>query len=392
MNTRHSSTGEFNPEAKLSSGALRKINISTNIVARVASNLPNEAERRAMMWLNNYAHLLGYTADALSTELDMEKGDIRAALTDPDHDRSRFIRQVTALRSRFEKGMDDPTSPNPFIPGTTFHDAYRPIADTTVSRKIRNAVRFGSQSAQIIEIVGKTRMGKTIAGAREFFRRLEEAAWLHTPRPGPELHFAQVVSKSVGVATGSTSLKACQLWPKIESCFGPRKIRFLFCDEGHRLWPADLRNEPKRIEWLRDQWELLGVTIFILATPQYSESLADALDDNPRWSPGQWDGRVQRYHLPDTMTDKDLAAVALHHLPTASAEITEALVAQAKASEGFCGAMVKAIQRARFISEETGKPLNVEIIKTAQAELARAGRIEQLARQSARPTRQRRVA
>lgn len=38
-------------------------------------------------------------------------------------------------------------------------------------------------------------------------------------------------------------------------------------------------------------WELKGLTVFILATPQYSESLADALDNNPRWSPGQWDGR-----------------------------------------------------------------------------------------------------
>lgn len=100
----------------------------------------------------------------------------------------------------------------------------------------------------------------------------------------------------------------------------------------------------------------------------------------------------QRYHLADTMSDADLAAVARHHLPGATTEIVEQLVSQAKASEGFCGAMVKAIQRAQFIAEETGHPLNVGHIKTAQAELARAGRIEQIAKQSGRVTRMRRVA
>lgn len=377
--TRYSSTGDFNPEAKLSTGPLRKINISTNIVAAVASNLPNEAERRAIMWLSNYAHLLGFTADALSTELDMEKSSIRAALTDPEHDRSRFMRQVQALRSRFEAGMDDPSSPNPFTPGTTFHDAYWPIAETVVSRKVRNAVKFGSQSAQLIEVIGKTRMGKTIAAAREFFRRLDESAWLHCPRPGPELHFGYACAKAVGVAAGSTTLKISQLLPKIESCFGPRKIRFLFIDEGHRLWPSDLRNEPKRIEWLRDLWELQGVTVIILATPQYSETFDEAMRDaRYGWASGQWDGRIQRYHLADTMTDNDLATVARHHLPTGTPEIITTLVDQAKSSEGFCGAMVKAIQRAKFIASETGKPLCLDHIKTAQAELARGTRIAQL--------------
>ncbi len=391
MPTRTSKNAEFNPEAKLSSGALRGINISTNVVARVCT-VVSEPERRAMLWLNNYAHILGLTADALSVELDMDKADIRSSLTDPEHDRDRFVRQVGIIRSAFEKGLDDPASPNPFVPGTTFYDAYRPIADTAVSRKIRNAVKFGSQGAQVIEIVGKTRMGKTIAGAREFFRSLDDSAWLHTPRPGPDITFAIALAKALGVAVGSTSLKAVQLWPKLEACFGPRKLRRLHVDEGHRLWPADLRNEPKRIEWLRDRWELEGVTIYIYATPQYSESMADALDDNPRWSPGQWDGRVQRYHLADTMSDEDLARVARHHLPEGDESMIAALVEQAKASEGFCGAMVKAIQRARFIASETDRPLSLCHIKTAQAELARHSRIAQLHRQAEKPTRLRRVA
>lgn len=358
---------DFSPERKLASGKLRGISIGLNIVARVARVLP-DAERGAMLWLANYATLRDLTADALSEELDLDKAEIRRSLTDPEADRERFCRQVAAVRAAFEKALPA-------------------LANTAVKRKVTNAIKFADGEPQIVEIVGKTRTGKTVAAHGEYLRRMDRAAWLHCPAHGTDRDFLYALCQSLGVSFSSAT-KVNQVIPKIEACFGPNRLRMLFVDEGHRLWPNDLRREPKRIEFLRDLWERLGVSVVILATPQYSESLAQAMDDNPRWAPGQWDGRVQRFHLSDTMSDADLTAVAGHHLDkletppcgNVRVQIIAQLVEQARSSEGFAGAMVKAIQRATFMAQMEGKALELAHIKSAQAELARGTRIEQLAR------------
>lgn len=93
-------------------------------------------------------------------------------------------------------------------------------------------------------------------------------------------------------------------------------------------------------------------------------------------------GRVLRYHLPDTMAEQDLRAVALHHMPEATEPILSALVQQALSSEGYCGAMVNAIRRARIIARGEDKPVTVDIIRIAQAEAARKTRIEKIAANS----------
>lgn len=348
------------PERHLSSGRLRGISIGMNIVARVARVLP-EAERSAMLWLTNYAHKRDITADALSEELDLDKAEIRRALTDPDADRARFVRQVAILRSKFETEIGK-------------------LYSSTVLRKVRNAVKFAMGDApQIVEIIGKTRIGKTFCAKVEFLKRMDHAVWLHCPNPGAEREFLGELADALGVSSGN-ALKSHQVIQKINSCFGKNRLRLLFVDEGHRLWPADLRHQPKRIEFLRDLWEKLGVSVIILATPQYSESLAQAMEDNPRWAPGQWDGRVQRFHLSDTMSDEDLAGIARHHLPDGTEAMIDQLVLQAKSSEGFAGSMVKAIQRAKFMASMDNETLGLEHIKKAQAELAKGTRIETLAK------------
>jgi len=377
-NTRYNPNGDFKPEALLASSRLRGIAVGMNIVCKVASVLPEE-ERRAMIWLANYATLIGITADALSERLDLDKAEIRAALTDPEADRTRFVRQVVGLRESFEARLDlqHRAEGNPFRPGTTFFAAYGKLADTKVSRKVRNSVRFADRSAQIIEIIGKTRMGKSVSAAHQFFRMLDRAIWVHTPKQGTERDFVSEIARSCGISVG-TAEKVFRIAPRIEACLGPNLIRVIFFDEAHRLWPTDLRQAPSRIEWIRDRWETKGVSSVVLATPQYVEAFCGAFENNPRWAPGQWDGRVQRAHMDDTMSEADLDAVARHHLPGASEAIIVALVSQAKASEGFCGAMVKAIERAAFIAEVEGGSIDIDKILRAQAELARGARIATL--------------
>lgn len=379
--TRYAPAGanpEENPERNLANARLRGINIGLNIIARIARVLP-QAERDAMIWLHNYARLRDLTADALSAELDLDKSEIRRALTDPDADRMRFVRQVGIVRAAFEKCRTTyrrPDVPSEFRLIGKFDESLGAIANTKVRRKVGQAIRMATKSPQIVEILGKTRLGKSISARHEFLGIMHHAAWLHCPRPGNERDFLNAMADALGVACGSCQ-KNSQILPKIEACFGPNRIRVLFVDEAHRLWPNDWRHEPKRIELLRDWWERLGLSIIILATDQYSEAVQDAMQSD-RWAPGQWVGRVQPFDLPEALEDVDLAAIAKHHAPDANDAVVAQLISHAKTSAGYCGAMVKAIERVRFRTGDDGK-LTVEEVRKAQVQIDREARLLALA-------------
>src|ERR1041384_8088200 len=157
MNTRYASTPEGSesaPERFLASGKLRGINIGLNVITRVARVRP-ERERKAMIWLHNYARLENLTADALSDELDLSKPDIRAALTDPDFDLSRFVRQVEALRKKFEDGLPD-------------------LVQTKSTKILNEGLHMAKKMLKPIEVIGLTRMGKSIPGFNWYLRNRME--------------------------------------------------------------------------------------------------------------------------------------------------------------------------------------------------------------------------
>jgi hypothetical protein len=343
----------------------------------VAHVLPVE-ERHAMLWLSAYARLRDLTADALGADLRMDQREVRQALPNPEHDRAAFVATVGAVRARFEAELNrrrPADEPSPFGLLPAFDEALCQIADTSISRKVCNAFTMATRKPQIIEIVGKTRMGKSIAGRHRFLGNLHRAAWLHTPKAGNERDFLIGLAVALGV-TAPTAYKPGDLIPKLLACFGPNRISVLICDEGHRLWPVDAHVEPKRIEFLRDLNEMRGVAVLILATPQSSAALADAMRNNARWAPGQWVGRSPAFDLPDTMTNEDLAAVARHHAPDADAEAIEQLVQHAQASEGFCGMMVKVIERARHRTD--GAPLTAQAVQEAARLVERGARAAQI--------------
>lgn len=337
------------PERHLFHPRLRGVGVGLNIVCRVARVLP-AVERDAMIWLCNLARLRDLTADALGGELAMEPRQIREALTNPECDRAAFVGAVGALRARFEVSLNvyrPPDEPSDFDLVPAFDAAARQIASTSVSRKIANAVLMTEKRPQILECLGRTRLGKSISARHIFLRNLHRAAWLHCPKPGVERDWLNALGASLSVSFG-TNYKNAEMTPKIMACLGRARINLLFVDEGHRLWPEAAHTYPKRIEFLRDAWEQHGVSVVILATPQYSAALTEAMTENPRWSPGQWIGRVQQFDLPDTMTAVELAAVAGWYAPDAGADVIAQLVREAQASEGLCGMVAKIVERARF--------------------------------------------
>lgn len=360
-------------ERHLANARLRGLGVGLNIVCRVARVLPR-AEREAMIFLTNYARLCDLTAEDVAAELRLPQFEIRESLTNPDHDRAGFVRQVSKVREHFNAELDAQRKSgeaSEFALVPAFDEAAQRIADTSIARKISNAFRMCAGIPQIVEIVGKSRMGKSIAARREYLRNLHRAAWLTCPRGGTERDWLNAIAGALGMSFSSAQ-KNGQIMPKIEACFGRARIELLVVDEGHRLAPVEQDAEPRRLEFLRDLWELRGVAVVVLATPQYTTALGALMAGNPRWAPAQWLGRVQQFKLPDTMTAKDLVAVARHHAPDADEDAIALLVKDAKANEGFCGAVVATIRRARF--REDGGRLSLTAISEAQRQLARTER------------------
>lgn len=366
-NTRYAPAGadpDAAPERYLASAKVRGINIGLNVVCRVARCRP-EPERRAMIWLANYARHRELTADALSEELDLDKAEIRAALTDPDADLARFCREVARVRQGFEAGLP-------------------PWVDTAPFKKVRAAFDFARDERVIAEVVGHTRMGKTDAAKDRYLHHLDRAVWLDCPSDESDRTFVFDLARALGIGVG-TGKKAVQVKPQVKACFGPGLIDLLIVDEAHFLWPADAKCKPKRIEFLRCDIHNNGrVGVLVLATPQFTASLQASMNSNPRWAPGQWDGRRVPFYLKDTMSEADLTAVARHHAPEFPEEHLALLVEQAKASAGFCGVMINAIKYARALARAEGEPVVTRArLEDAQAQMARGTRLEQLAREQA---------
>lgn len=353
MNTRYALPGanpDDSPERHLASSKVRGLAIGMNIVARIARVLP-EPEKRAMIWLTNYAKLLDLTQDSLSTELGLDPRDIRSSLTDPDFNRHAFVDAVARMRSVFEAGLKVNREKRQYIPpfkSRVFREAYCALANTKIRRKVANAVKFAEGDPQIVEVIGETRLGKTVAAAWEYFHRLDHAAWFTIPKSTDERSFMIGFAAALGCSVG-TCEKNSGLSVKIESCIGPGLISLVFADEAHRNWPADPKLQPKRLDHWRDWWEYHSLSSLHLATPQFTNRMQGVLAaGDGKWEIGQWIGRVQCFDLPNFLDDGDLSAIARNHLPEADAATLAQLVSHAKASRGYAGVMVKAIERARF--------------------------------------------
>ena len=346
---------EFAPERGLSSPKVAGINIGLNIVIGVCRAHP-EPVRRALIWLANYAHNVHRsTADSLSEKLGLPKTDVRAALTNPEFDDlDTVVRQIQKLRAEFEATIPD-------------------LVDTAVSREVGLGMSYALKKPKMVEIVGNTRIGKSDCARVHWLRNLDRCLWFECPEDDTERGFFYELAAALGI--GVSSAKKTGLYrAQTKGCFGPGGIECLVVDEAHRLWPSDVHSKPKRVEFLRSAYaDGRGCSVVIISTPQHSESLNMSLDNAGRWAPGQYEGRVSRFHLEDTMPAKDLAAVARYYAKGAPAAVIDALVEQALATEGYCGAMVETIDLARELYGE----LSLENVTKAQIRQARHTRIEQ---------------
>ena len=340
------------------------IEIGLNIICRVGRTRP-EPERRAMIWCANYAKERNLNVDQLSEELGLSKRDIRSALTDPHEDLSRFMEAIGRVRAAFEAA----------IPAWV---------ETTPARVAREAVHHAIRRSACVEYVANSRMGKSRSVEREYWRYMDRAIMFECPTGDSERELHESLARELGISC-NTGKKSHQVRVQIAACCAPDMISLIIVDEFHRVWPRNPKQtQPKRLEYLRYLYQDgKGASILGIATPQHSNNLLAALENNPRWSPDQWYGRRVPFYAPDTMSKGELEGIARYHAPDFDAPLINALVDQAMACDGFAGLICNTINVARDKAELARSAVTLEILLEAQAAMTRGSRVEQMLKEQA---------
>jgi hypothetical protein len=355
-----------------------------------AARRRGETDAKAMRWMLNYAAIVGSELEEFAERFHMTLPDLRDALTNPYAEREHILALtygVKALRLEFEQRLnatDIPTAnelASPFRPGSALCEGYNPIAATHVAKTVKSALNATLKRGAITEIIGLTRIGKTTPAVHWFLRNLDEAVYFVCPETHGDMDFLLAFGRAV-CAPLPTNCNAARARDRIEQAFDRGGYRMVIVDEGHNLWRSRHKT-PSRLEFLRRLRDQHGVCVAILATPQFTEHLATALAGDSKWAPGQYDGRAEPYHLPETLKDADIDAVMRLHAPEFDDALITELVSFAKRSHGYLGAAVNVISRARDAFEEhpaaDRAKLFAEVMKRQEngrrAELKAAGKL-----------------
>lgn len=358
-----------------------------------AARVRPERERRAMLWLAQFAarwprlrriwderdlppplDVVGeLPMRRLGQELGLDTREINEALTDPAANLADFVPAVEKLRARFEAALP-------------------PLATMSATAEVQKAAAFALRRRKLARADGPTRAGKTEAALHWWARNLDRVAWIDAPSDGLTRSFLRDAAAAVGIGISALKFDSSRLIGGLRECLGLGLIECLVVDEAHNLWPADPRSKPERIELLRSLHDTLGIGQLWLTTGQFSQLLAEALDDNPRWAPGQLVGRMTTFEVPKSATKDELIALARMRAGTGTPDaVLDSLVTEAVRSEGYIGSLIALIERARAEAGSERVPL-ATWVKVIGAEKARLDAQAKVVPMPARRGRNRRAA
>lgn len=348
-------------ERHLSDPTIAGINIGLNIIGRVARNR-TEAERRAMVWVHNYALHTRITADMLSEDLEFSRAEIRAALSDPGFEHmGRFVDQVKKLRGVFEANLPV-------------------ICDNRVSETVRLSMLEASEDSVPVMCVGPERVGKTTPFFDLFLRHYMDVGIFFTCPESRDMRSYMIAwATALGVTTGTTK-KNDQLRGQVCKTMETGIVSLVCQDEAQRNFPTDLAGTyPEKIEFQRNIWDVAelcrrarlgrkqagGLGIVSMVTPQFEQDLCTAMETNRRWKPGQYEGRMRRRHTPDTLTREEVRAIVLHLASDFDGACIDMLTDVCLASPGLLGFLSNVVGKVRFMIRNEGRVLSTALVADA---------------------------
>lgn len=186
-----------------------------------------------------------------------------------------------------------------------------------ISDLIFAALDYAVANNSITQIIGESRMGKTVAAlAWRNENNHGRSVFVTAPPYGGTKAFLRRIADALGI---NKSQPTPQLLDAIARSFN--KNRMLIIDEAHRLLPNDRRGGATNLEILRDIKDLTGCALALIATQRFADDLRKSED----YMYEQYLGRIgMPVRLPRDIKTKDHLVIVGQYVKAPSAKLIDA--------------------------------------------------------------------
>jgi len=199
------------------------------------------------------------------------------------------------------------------------------VAQTTVGRRIADALDFTRQSRCLTLIDGPARIGKSFSAEDYCQRSAGLVRFVAVPCSSDDVSFFRAIAKALGVSS-SLQLKAAELRLRIEETLSNGDLALLF-DEAHYCFPQNWQRYamPSRVNWIMTALANSKIAAAIITTPQFFAAQKKT-EELTGWNGSQFDGRIAHVErLPEVLPIQDLLAVARSIFPEGDSHTAECL-------------------------------------------------------------------
>lgn len=227
-----------------------------------------------------------------------------------------------------------------------------------ISGLIHAALDYAVANNSITQIIGESRMGKTVAAlAWRDENNHGRSVFVTAPPYGGTKSFLRRICDALGI---NKSQPTPQLIDAIARAFN--KNRMLIIDEAHRLLPNDRRSNATNIEIVRDLKDLTGCSVALIATQRFEDDLRKST-----YMYEQYLGRIgMPVRLPRKIRTKDHLVIVEQYIRNPSEKLVEACDAIAN-DYGRLGILSETLKVASRIAAKGRQKLTEEHVFKAIA-------------------------
>jgi hypothetical protein len=234
-------------------------------------------------------------------------------------------------------------------------EAERKFARTEIAEMVFDILDYAWSEKKLVRIDGNSRYGKT-ESVRTWCAKYPGCARLVTvPCSNAESDLIRAVGEAFGMET-SFGTRGPKLRDKVEFVLRHGRLGVVF-DESHFLFPTRYgRNTvPARLNWLRTEVVDRRLPCALVTTPQAYNGQSSRFEKCSGYNLDQFTGRVSVcLVLPDSLSKKDLFAVAKLHFPEIPESQLEPIVGAAMFSQSYIKTAENIASYALWLARQRG--------------------------------------
>ena len=229
------------------------------------------------------------------------------------------------------------------------------LTDTSVSRRVFEALDYTRSARTLTLIDGHARIGKSFSARAWCDRTAGLARYVQVPCSNDDIGFFRAIGRALGVSA-SLQLKASEIRNRIEEVLQNGDL-MLVLDESQYCWPQSWQRYamPSRVNWILQALVNFNVPVALVTTPLFYSS-QKRVEELTGWTSEQLVGRIGHVErLPDKLGRADLVKVAKALLPCADKVAWGALAAYANQSKKHLASIEAIAKRAAWLAGRDGK-------------------------------------